>query len=307
MAGHVWTGFLVNPSTGSQTLAWDLFEQETTSEGCHIVVAYFKGVDLSDPIVDWDESADDAFGGKDILGLTYNTGDMMVLAAGSDDAGGMVVTDDDQTEIVNSTVYRNIYIALAYELNEGDAYTTGGTYEKVIAVVLRASGYYSSSSSSSSSSSRSSSSSSRSSSSSSSSSRSSSSSSSSKSSSSTSSSSRSFALGEVCWGHDTAVQESNTEDFTGNWTGTGTISGNSDAEIVTLSSGQYKDSEAWRLGVGVAVIRVDEYGNLGQGIVTVQYKTGATRIACEAVGSWTTYNGVSLTSAGWVKIRIINT
>jgi len=67
------------------------------------------------------------------------------------------------------------------------------------------------------------------------------------------------------------------------------------------------DSNAWNLGSGEAVIRVDKYGTLGQGSATVQYKTGASKIACEGVGSWTTYNGVSFTSSGWVMIRIINT
>lgn len=48
-----------------------------------------------------------------------------------------------------------------------------------------------------------------------------------------------ISLDDTVWGHDTGVVETSAEDFSGNWTGTGTISGAGDAEFVFLEGGQY--------------------------------------------------------------------
>jgi hypothetical protein len=162
----------------------------------------------------------------------------------------------------------------------------------------------SSSSESSSSSSESSSSSSESSSSSSSSESSSSSSSSSSSESSSSSSQSSSATpGTVVFGHDTAVDEDYAEDLS-TWTGTGTVSGSGDAEILTQSVGDVDVSPTWNLGAGEAVILIDKYqSGSGPTPALIEYKTGVTKAAAEA-DTWTTYDNVSFTSLGWVKVRV---
>jgi len=105
----------------------------------------------------------------------------------------------------------------------------------------------------------------------------------------------------VCWGQDTGVEEDHTRDFSGIWTGTGVISGSGDAEKIELYLGDYMESETWLIGVGDVVIEEDKYGG-GVGNATIQYKTGATYLACEA-DSWNNYVG-SFTSLGWVKIRV---
>ena len=158
----------------------------------------------------------------------------------------------------------------------------------------------SSSSQSSSSSSESSSSSSKSSSSSSSESSSSSSSESSSSSSSESSSSSSATPGTVCWGHDTAIAEDYAEDLS-TWTGTATVSGSGDSEIITFTSGQEKISPVWNLGTGYFMITVDKY-NTGSGTILVQYKTGATSGDCGS-DTWRDYSDF-LISLGYVQIKL---
>ena len=63
------------------------------------------------------------------------------------------------------------------------------------------------------------------------------------------------------------------------------------------------ESQTWFLGAGTAVINIDDYGGLGQGVITVKYKTGNTAIACEA-DIWNAYDGVSFVSQGYVKVQM---
>jgi hypothetical protein len=49
--------------------------------------------------------------------------------------------------------------------------------------------------------------------------------------------------GTVYWGHVTAVDEDYARTFAGNWTGTGTISGAGNLEVVILAAGEYMESE----------------------------------------------------------------
>lgn len=172
---------------------------------------------------------------------------------------------------------------------------TGTAWERTL-VLYEYEGSSSSSSTSSSSSSSSSS-------------QSSSSSSSSVSSSSTSSSSSSCASGTVSWGHVTGVEEDFTETFTGSVTTSGwAVSGSGDGEIVYITTTPNCDQiivfEPWCLGAFEAQITYDKY-DTGTGIDgIIQYRTAATKAALGGV--WTTYNGVSFTSLGWVEVRIVN-
>ena len=128
------------------------------------------------------------------------------------------------------------------------------------------------------------------------------------SSSSTSSSSLSTIEGTVVWGHHTSVDEDFAENFTSNWTTTEwSISGSpgSDDEIIYTSNGcsQLSTGPYWRLGAMEAIIKVDKYQTGIGPAPVIQYRTSVT-LAGLIVASWSTYNGVSFTSLGWIQIRI---
>jgi len=119
---------------------------------------------------------------------------------------------------------------------------------------------------------------------------------------SSSSSSSSAMPGTVCWGHTKpAVQEVYARTFAVHWTGTGTIAGVGDNETVFLLSGQFEESESWYVGSFKVQLLEDKY-KVGAGTPILKYKTGATRVACEAAG-WNNYT-VPFQSLGWVKARI---
>jgi hypothetical protein len=110
--------------------------------------------------------------------------------------------------------------------------------------------------------------------------------------------------GTVCWGHDTGVVEANIRDYTGNWTGTGIVSGAGDAELIGLQTGEYMESEDWHLGSCIfnsARLRQNVYDVTGDD-VTLKYKTAATKAALPGTG-WSVYAG-AFQSLGWVKVRI---
>jgi hypothetical protein len=129
-----------------------------------------------------------------------------------------------------------------------------------------------------------------------------SSSSSSSSLSSSSSSSSSATPGSYVWGHDTAVDEDYAEDLS-TWSGSGLTSGSGDSEILTLDLSEDMESPARYLGALTAYIAIDKYQTGSGPLPTIQYKTGATRVACEA-DSWNAYNGTSFECAGWAKIKV---
>jgi hypothetical protein len=136
-----------------------------------------------------------------------------------------------------------------------------------------------------------------------------SSSSSESSSSSSSSSSLSSSTPEstVTWGHHTDVTEDSDRNFTDNWTtiDNATIEGSGDAEILKLNcTTSSSESETWHLGSMEAKITYDKYGTGSGDAPTIQYKTGTTRVNCEA-DTWNVYNGTSFTCTGWAKIKVI--
>jgi hypothetical protein len=86
------------------------------------------------------------------------------------------------------------------------------------------------------------------------------------------------------------------------WSGTGTVTGELNDEKIILESGQYMESETWYLGIGSGCINTNVYYS-GEGVVIIEFKTGATEVACEA-SDWQLYNGVSFDSLGYIKIKI---
>lgn len=130
---------------------------------------------------------------------------------------------------------------------------------------------------------------------------------------SSSSSSTSTTPGTVVWGHHTAVDEDYDEDFLTNWTTTSwSISGTAgtDDEIIysgfDAECGQESIGEDWYLGAFEAVVSVDKYQTGSGPQVLIYYKTATTGAGLVAA-SWVLYNGISFTSLGWIKLRIIHT
>jgi len=110
--------------------------------------------------------------------------------------------------------------------------------------------------------------------------------------------------GTVCWGHDTAVEEDNTRDFTGDWTGTGSISGAGDAEQIDLDDGETMEtSPVVHTGAVTVTIQKNKYGS-GDAEVVVNYRHGATVAACQAA-AWNEY-AAPFVSAGYVQVQVEN-
>jgi len=124
-----------------------------------------------------------------------------------------------------------------------------------------------------------------------------------------SSSSSSTTPGTVTWGHHTGVVENYNENYSGNWTvdDNATITGSGDSEELSLNCIVATSvSETWYLGAIEAKIVYDKYGTGSGDAPTIQYKTGTTRVNCEA-DTWHVYNGTSFTCTGWAKIKVIKT
>ena len=68
-----------------------------------------------------------------------------------------------------------------------------------------------------------------------------------------------WAAGTTCWGHDTAVTETNIRDFFGNWGGTGVVSGSGDTEKLGLLSNTSMESEVIYTGAVLVTLTKDKY------------------------------------------------
>ena len=101
----------------------------------------------------------------------------------------------------------------------------------------------------------------------------------------------------------TGVQEANTATFTGNWTGTGEISGAGDAETICLSVGEYMESEV--IVTGTLTVELLQNNYAAGDDVLLRYRHGASEAACLAA-SWTNYTGV-FDSLGYVQVRLEST
>ena len=110
--------------------------------------------------------------------------------------------------------------------------------------------------------------------------------------------------GDTCWGHVTAVTETNVRTFAGNWTGTGTIENSGDTERLALDSGEYMISEVVETGEETVILKQNFYDPTGDN-VDMDYRHGATQEACEAA-SWNDYT-VPFASLGYVQVRMTST
>ena len=93
-------------------------------------------------------------------------------------------------------------------------------------------------------------------------------------------------------------------DFFGNWTGTGSIGGAGDAEILELETTKYMISEVVNTGTYTVTLLQNEYDGAGDD-VDMDYRHDATEVDCE-LAAWNNYT-VSFESLGYVQIRMTST
>ena len=101
--------------------------------------------------------------------------------------------------------------------------------------------------------------------------------------------------------HAADVTESNVLVFSGNWYGTGSISGSGAAEALCLDLGEYMVSEVVETGTQFISLTQNAYNEAGDD-VTLQYRHGATVGDCTSA-AWNNYTA-AFDSLGYVQIRL---
>ena len=100
------------------------------------------------------------------------------------------------------------------------------------------------------------------------------------------------------------MKETNVRDFTGNWTGTGTIEGVDDAEKIKLDDTEYMESEVVFTGVRTMQITQNFYDGTGDD-VTITYRHADTDVGVEAA-EYVAYTE-PFDSLGYVQIKVTHT
>jgi hypothetical protein len=106
--------------------------------------------------------------------------------------------------------------------------------------------------------------------------------------------------GSTSWGQSTGTQEGNARTFSGNWTGTGFVSGSGNNEKINLSSLAYMESEVVNTGVNSIDLYQNRYSVGDTGVL--KYRSGSSVVDCESA-TWQAYSG-SFTSLGYAQIRV---
>jgi hypothetical protein len=109
-------------------------------------------------------------------------------------------------------------------------------------------------------------------------------------------------LQTICWGHSTGVTQDDTRTFTGNWTGTGSITGSGDGEAVLLDPGEYLESEVFYTSLEKVVLQQNVYA--GGDTAVLKYRTAASQGGVSGE-SWSVYS-VPFQSLGYSQIRLEN-
>ena len=106
--------------------------------------------------------------------------------------------------------------------------------------------------------------------------------------------------GSTVWGHDTGVLETNVRDFTGNWTGTGTVENTGDAERIAFEVGDVMTSEI----VFSDTLTIELLQNVYSAgdTVSLEYRHASTEGGIAGAG-WNTYT-VKFMSLGYVQVRL---
>ena len=100
------------------------------------------------------------------------------------------------------------------------------------------------------------------------------------------------------------MTETNVRDFTGNWTGTGTIEGVDDAEKLKLDDTEYMESEVVYTGVRTMQITQNFYDGTGDD-VTITYRHADTEggVADAVYQDYV----APFDSLGYVQIKVTHT
>ena len=106
--------------------------------------------------------------------------------------------------------------------------------------------------------------------------------------------------GSTSWGQATDTQEGNVRNFSGNWTGTGFISGSGNYEKMYLSSLSYMESEVVNTGANSIDLYQNRYSGGDTGVL--KYRSGSTVVNCQAA-EWQVYSG-SFASLGYTQVRV---
>ena len=93
-------------------------------------------------------------------------------------------------------------------------------------------------------------------------------------------------------------------DFTGNWTGTGTINGAGDAETICLNAGEYMESEVIETGVVTVELLQNNYDITGDDVL-LRYRHGNSEANC-LLAAWNDYVA-PFVSLGFVQVRLEST
>lgn len=110
--------------------------------------------------------------------------------------------------------------------------------------------------------------------------------------------------GSTVWGHITGVFEDNVRTWSGNWTGTGTISGSGDSEYISLMPDEYLISEI--VDTGGRTIYLGRNIYVAGGDVVTYYRTAATEVGIESA-TWNMYDeDLKFDSLGYVQVKLIN-
>ena len=132
--------YVLNPPVGTQLIEWTL--SSSILCGHLIVVVFYKGINISDPIVSsgGNDSPDGAT--VSVSGLSYSSGDIVVGGAVEDNAPPGV-SINSQTAIANTSTpdakFGSVYISVGEKLSSGTftASKEGDGLLGVVALVLR--------------------------------------------------------------------------------------------------------------------------------------------------------------------------
>ena len=132
--GQIWMGYLVNPSTGSQTFTYDFTTSNPLDSGARHLIAYFKGVNTSSPIVD---SAQELADDTDVTGMSgATTGDLMIGGVSSFNSNLTSVTDNGQTQLLLQSQFNKISAGAAMKDAATGFYYSGGANQTAVAMII---------------------------------------------------------------------------------------------------------------------------------------------------------------------------
>jgi Ni/Co efflux regulator RcnB len=97
--------------------------------------------------------------------------------------------------------------------------------------------------------------------------------------------------------------ETNVLTFSGNWAGTGEISGANDAEKICMDAGEYMESGV--VNTGNRMVELDQNHYAAGDTIKLEYRHDTTEVDC-LLAAWNDYT-IPFLSLGYVQVRIEST